>query len=430
MPVLAGCGDNIPWLSIAAEEVRELSLKRDVKVVSMSREEFAARAAANADAIDPDALIYYADTYGRLGFFDRNLDLRPIFARSSSEWVGATYSPSTKQITLVGEASDQTVVHEYVHAIQDQNFDLISYDRGATNDSFLARRAVVEGDAMLAEYRFAVRENRGVDLDQANWLSAFDSLRDYSTDILLDADYPVVFLDYVSFVYSHGFELGAANLAGVTYDAPTPATAGPYPFARQDELFLSRAPETTEVVHRLGVAKADDPVVTLGFTEVPPALAERYALLDWDRLGFWHTYLLLYPLASPTFDPVALAREWDGDRATFLRDRDSGEIAVVWASAWDSPAAAAEIAARLTALHGLGTDGIGADGEPGYIEVAHDRVVIVRNAPRAEAATLASAALVGGISARPRTQASLSAFIDSQRRQSPWRSPLPRFGAL
>ena len=262
---MSGCGQDVPWQAEAAEDVRELELLDRVDVVSLTREEFAAQAEAAAAARDDSELQRYADTYGRLGFFDMNLDLRPVVAGSSSDWVGATYSPSHNLVTLVGDARDDVIVHEFVHALQDQHFNLIFYDDYETSDGFLARRAAVEGDAVLAQYRFL---GDGT-LDDLEWQRQFDWWRDYSSETLTTAEYPVLFLDYVSFVYTYGFEYSAANLTGASFENPSGYRPGPHDWELQDQLFTERPPTSTQRVLDLDGARSPDgpggdPVVRVG----------------------------------------------------------------------------------------------------------------------------------------------------------------------
>lgn len=418
-------GDDGYWQADAASEMRELSYLRDVTVVRMSREEFAARAEAQANDIDEEYLQYYADTYGRLGFFDRDIDLRPIFAASSSEWVGASYSLNNEQITLVGQAPDDTVVHEFVHALQDQNFDLVAYDSLDSSDEFLARRAVVEGDASLAQARFIMERERGKKLDDVDWLPTFQSRRDFSEELLLDADYPVVFLDYPSFVYTFGFEFTAYNLVGVSYDDPESVRPTPHDWGLEDELFTSRIPDTTEeILLRDVFLDQADPVVEIGLSEVPAELAEELQPVDWDVLGEWYVYLLLHPLeVADGLEARTLAAAWDGDRALFVRDRTNGAPGVLWASAWDDEESAAAMADALGALYGLHPAkgapahvALAKDGETVWMERRGSELVVTRNIDPSLAAPLADAAFGGSPSSVRRKRPSLAAAIERLRK--------------
>lgn len=411
--VALGCGDGgLSFEAEAAEEMRELVLLRDVPVRTLSREEFAAEAAANANEISQDYLDEVADTYGRLGFFDRSVDLRPIFAGSSSDWVGASYSPGAGRITLVGDVIRADItVHEWVHALQDQHFDIGGFDALISSDSFLARRAIVEGDATLAQYRYIAVYDYDRELDGLDWESALAGNRERSVNRLTESEYPPLFLDYVSFVYTYGLEFTAHNLTGVLAEAPV-ASPPPHDWTREDRLFAPDAPVTTQAILTLGQA---DPVVPIGLEDVPAALADRFELVDWDSLGEWYTYLLLFPL---DLDARAIAAAWDGDRALFVRDRASGAVATVWASVWDDDQSAQAIVDALWSLYGrTPIDGepehiaTGDDGELAWIERRGNAVVAARNLPPDAAQALVDAAFAGPVSAAPRARPSLAQRI-------------------
>jgi hypothetical protein len=426
---MAAACTGSPWQAEldGAEQARELAFLVDVEVTEMTREQFAARAEDQASNIDDAYLLELADTYGRLGYFDMDLDLRPVIAGSSSDWVGATYSPSSKRVTLVsddnGEVRDDVLVHEFVHALQDQHFDLNSYDSYETSDGFLSRRAVVEGDAVLAQYRFLVGQEGG-ELDTINWQPTFDNWRQYARDILVESTYPMVFLDYVSFVYAYGLEYSAANLLGATLEAPV-ASPSPHDWSLQNELFLTRAPGTTQQVldrDLSGERLAMDPVIDVGLRQVPLAMQDQLALIDWDTLGEWYVYLLFLPLeiAGSVADAAALARAWDGDTALFARDQATAGGLVLWTSAWDDELAAGAIVAALRVLHGAaepveGYVSLAADGEPLWVEQRGDMVVMAKNVPEALAQDLVDQAFASRPGAALRLRPSLGAVLERLR---------------
>ncbi len=415
--VAAACGDDRPWQFEAAEAVRELPMLEDVPIVRMTREEFRAQAEANAAEIDEETLQYYADTYGRLGYFDRDLDLRPVLAGSSSDWVGATYSPGRKLITLVGDASDDVLVHEAVHAIQDQHFDIGAYDL-PTSDGFLARRAVVEGDATLAQYRFYgeyMAEPR-FGLDGWDWQTTIEARRSYSETTLAEAIYPVVFLDYVSFVYSRGLEYDIANLIGATFADPTPRPP-PYDWSLQDALYTERPPSATHGILELDLALSFEPV-PIGIAEVPAELADRLELVDWDALGRWYVYLLLYPVRDQLAGAIdAVTAAWRGDRTLFLREISGGVTSVLWVSEWADAGAALAIGDALWLIHGRtpikdgpDTRATADDGELVHIEVRGSRLVFAKNLDSTALDVLVEAAFTADAAAAPRRRPSLSAI--------------------
>ncbi len=390
----AGDGDeSLPREARRASEVRELAFLEDVEVVRMTRAEFRAQADASAGEIDDADLRELAETYGRLGFFAVDLDLRPILAGASSDYVGATYSARNKVITLIednpGDAPAPTQVHEYVHALQDQHFDLLEFD-GSTSDEFLARRAVVEGDATLAEARFRAQDEHNGELDGWNWPQLLASWEDWRLELLASSPYPVFFVDYPSFVYPFGLEFTATNLLGGNFAAPAP-----HEWALEDELFAERPPATVQQVIRRELES--DPGAPIGLDAVPSELEGRLEGINWDTLGEWYIYLLFYPM----FADQALERTaaWEGDRVLFLSDPErGGAVATVWASSWIDATAAGEVATVLDDLYGRTPSedppqaGTALDGETLWIEQRDRAVVAIKNLDPALAPAVAEAA--------------------------------------
>ncbi|AGP33454.1 hypothetical protein BE04_38895 [Sorangium cellulosum] len=427
LPAAAGCGDEddpepsrFAWLATRAEEVRELSFEREVPVRTISRAEVDAEAEQAADAIDEEALAALAATYGRLGFFPPDTDLQGAFGQSMDVFA-AWYSTESKAISLIGEVEDNVLVHEYVHGLQDQHFDLGKLlTASLTSDAHLALRAAIEGDAMLAEVRFLMQEANDADLDRLNWAVIIDAAQAAGEQILEENELPALFVDYPSFAYGFGFEYCAHNLTGASAASPTPDQAFPFDWSRQDALFSDRIPATTQQILTLD---GQDPVVRVGLEEVPPALADRLEALDWDSLGEWLSYLLLRPLdgALELGDMRALAAAWDGDRALFVRDRKTGAAGTAWASAWDDVSAAAVVESALWSLYGGAARdegeprlGQAADGELVWIERREERVVALKNIDEALLPALAEAAFASGIKPMRltlRKRPSLSAWL-------------------
>ena len=382
-------GESDAWYARRASEVRELELLADVELVRYTAQEYAAVAAA--DAPSDLTLDRYAQSYGRLGFFPVDLDLRALFGATEVTTRGF-YSPFDRRIVLVGDVSDSVIVHELVHALQDQHFDLAAYLSADTLDGQLARRAAVEGDAMLAEVRFFMQEDDR-ELGAFDWFGAFLTYREDSAEALASRDGPALFLDASSFAYSSGFEYAADNLTGVRLGRPPGRP--PYDWRLENELFGERAPSTTQEV--LGFGDADPPV-EIGGSLLAPELAGRLLIDGSSALGEWYTYLLLLPLDGGAAVPDArdLASTWDGDRALFVTDTDTGARGIVWASQWQTAADAADLESALWELYGA-TPADGAvelgraeDGEPTWIERRGNRVVAVKNVDEALAPTLAA----------------------------------------
>ncbi len=382
--LLLACGDDAPWHAVRAEEVRELEFLEYPSVERMTQEAYRADVAADVAQISDAQLAEYAETYGRFGYFDMNLDLRPIYVGSGSDWVGGMYFPGAGHILIIGEPKDDALVHEYVHALQDQHFGFDAVDRYDSSDAFLARRAIIEGDATLAQYRFALQEAHGVDLGSADWLGVFNVYRGTSDALIQDGDYPPVFLDYPTFCYAYGLELTAHNLTGARYDDPSAARFPPYDWADEDALFLDPPVDTTQAVLRLGIDV--DEVEKVGLSEVPAELADRLEVVDRDVLGEWYVFLLFFEAGRGIAATRAIASTWDGDRVLFVRDTETGDYGFVWTSAWDDINAVANVVDSMWRIYGRNPAktrpanfALADDGEGVWIEHRANHVVVTKN---------------------------------------------------
>lgn len=417
-----GCGhepSEQELLVRRAEEVRELGLYRQVPVRELTQDEYAAEQAKKAAAIDEADLQEFRDTYGRLGFFGPETDLESSTA-GSSDWVAGTYNHKTEDITIVGDPSDSVIVHEYVHALQDQHFvlDLIAY--APTTDAYLARKAIVEGDATLAQTRYLLQEKYGADLNDLDWPGFFTAWAEDSETTLAESEYPVIFLAARAFVYPYGAPYCGFKLTGAHPGSPDDTKPFPFDWRAQKSLFFETQPQTTEQVMKLDAA---DDVVGVGLSDVPESLSGALESKYWDTLGAWYSYLLFYPTdqAAGVGDARELPLLWDGDRVLFVQDKSSGAVGVAWASVWDDDTAAARVENALKTLHGFVPGameeprmGTGADGEALWIERRGPRALLLKNIDPAHCSSLADAALAEGSAPKivtPRQSASLPARI-------------------
>ena len=101
----------------------------------------------------------------KLGFLPREFNLREFLVKATGQSVAGYYDDETKMISLLSwvpfDRQEPILAHELTHALQDQNYDLKKWMKatmkpsddaakgGDTDDSATARKAVVEGQAMV-----------------------------------------------------------------------------------------------------------------------------------------------------------------------------------------------------------------------------------------------------------------------------------------
>jgi hypothetical protein len=135
---------------------RQLVGKADVEKYTsgrLAKEEFTQRFATSESSMK------------KLGFLPRDFNLREFLVKSNGQNVAGYYDEETRTISLLNWVSpDQQgpiLAHELTHALQDQNYDLTKWMKAAakptdgasknndTDDGAIARKAVIEGQAMV-----------------------------------------------------------------------------------------------------------------------------------------------------------------------------------------------------------------------------------------------------------------------------------------
>ena len=100
-----------------------------------------------------------------LGIISPEQDIVQLQKDLLSDQVIGFYDPEDEAMVVVGDDSTSmpllvwTLAHEYVHALQDQEFDLDAIDESIgeeNHDALLAFRALVEGDASIAGAQYAL----------------------------------------------------------------------------------------------------------------------------------------------------------------------------------------------------------------------------------------------------------------------------------
>src|SRR5271170_1121885 len=98
----------------------------------------------------------------KLGFLPRDFNLKEFLVKSTGQNIAAYYDDETKTISMLNwvppDQQEPILAHELTHALQDQNYGLAKWMKAApkaegsgsaTGDSAIARKAVVEGQAMV-----------------------------------------------------------------------------------------------------------------------------------------------------------------------------------------------------------------------------------------------------------------------------------------
>jgi len=317
-----------------------LELRAPVRVERRSRADLEAYVIGKLDEeLPPGRARLLADAYALLGLAPTDFDLRATLTAIYTEQVAGFYEPDSTALYVLDDqpsaALESLLMHELVHAVQDQWVDLAAVTApGLDNDRSSAAQAAIEGHAMLVMLEHAMSSAQP-DLDVVDIPRLAGLLRP-----LLDGvreEYPALgaaprivqeslllpYTEGAAYVQAVWAERGRRVPLGDMLPASTEQVAYP-------ERFTAAAPD----------APTDVGVTVSGDVEV---------LLD-DVLGFAETRVFLEELAGESAG--AAAGGWDGDRWALVRDDE--RRGVVWALVFDTDGArdrfAATVTPHLTAL--------------------------------------------------------------------------------
>ncbi|RLB55655.1 MAG: hypothetical protein DRJ42_05590 [Deltaproteobacteria bacterium] len=335
-------------LARAAERIRGLEFTVPVQV---SVQDQAAIVHYLTSELEEEDLELSHDVYFGLGLIPRDLDIRDLLERVLGEQVVGYYDPEVDRLVIRDDVmralgrgdtregideSRATIVHELVHALQDQRLglgDRFEEDDRDT-DPEAAFHAVIEGDATLAMIGY-VMESQGARLEMvtarpdllAQLLSGAAPMSD---DELGTA--PAILRVTLLSSYVDGLVF-AARLHGIGgFDAVNDANRTP--------------PVSTEqILHpeRYLRGELPDEVTLPAFSHLEDA---GLAPIEEDTLGELEMKVYLGQLEETGVLPAA-ADGWSGDRLRVYRqvddgNGDAGAAACIWFTAWDDVAEARE----------------------------------------------------------------------------------------
>ena len=190
------------------------------------------------------------------------------------------------------------LLHEFVHAIQDDRYDLALWreQRAQDVDSSLALRTVSEGQATYAQFR-ALFAMMGYDLARYDVSSALDEFRSRLLSSALDDASPYI-ASFTTFPYAIGVHAAerAWSATGLHYaerqfDAPPLST-----------------------LQALGDSYGLDLAQPSARSLTAPEVTDGYQLVDETRLGAFMFELFLHQYRVGAADARALSLDWNTDR--------------------------------------------------------------------------------------------------------------------
>lgn len=258
------------------------------------------------------------------------------------ESVAGVYRSDTDEIIIIDrpasgarehEQASALLVHEFVHALQDQSVDLPAwYAAHASPESAVSLRAVTEGEASLHADRYRAALS-GIQPRELAWRERYDAI--VARDELRVRDERSPFAN-TSWLFPYGWGTRYMNLVWQSggLDAVLQRFEAP--------------PLTTYAV----LASSEDVVRDPSPTEpAEPVPTRDWALVTDGVLGAWGAFLVFSRAAARIDDARTPALAWRGDHVWVYRSTSPADLetAVVWKLelADEASAAGAEVQAVL-----------------------------------------------------------------------------------
>lgn len=270
-----------------------------------------------------DALVLSA-----FDFLDQDFDLYNALVDLYSEGVLGFYDPETAEFVVVSndDALDSTEqlthVHEFVHALQDQHYNLDRLDDGDMDtEAAAAFRALAEGHASFVEVLFLTSGY----FSEAEIGEILATIEEDDSSYL--ENIPSIIVADLEFPYSAGFEF-VMNLY---------QEGG---FEALDEVWQNPPQSTEQILHPEKYQDQDLPQ-NVSLPNLVDVLGDEWQLVDEDTFGEF--YLRQYLGQQLNEDSVKMAATgWGGDRYVVYENEAAGNLVMVLRVAWDEAVEGAE----------------------------------------------------------------------------------------
>jgi len=296
-----------------------MEMKEPVRLEERSREELVRYLEAKFEEELPEAEAQArVDAYALLGLVPADLDLRTVLMDLYTEQVAGFYEPDSTTLFVMddqpAESLQALLVHELVHAVQDQSADLDALtDPAFGNDRATAAQAAIEGHATLVMLEYMTEQMTGtpVDFGQIPDFAAQlrPALEGMSSQYPALANAPRVIRESLLFPYLEGAGFVQRLWTGGERIAP----------------FGAALPLSTEQIMRTDAA----PPLELELS------AEGATIVHEDVLGRFELGILLEDVVDG--EAGVLAEGWDGDRYA-LMERPDGTRSLIAFVLWEDAA--------------------------------------------------------------------------------------------
>ena len=343
------------------EQVRGLELQEPLTRVFPTREEVSVFLEESiTEQLTPEIVEEARAFYAAFDFIEPDVDIVGTYLDLLNSQVAGYYDPVEKTMNTIlisGEIPEDELpfleqeiyAHEFVHSLQDQNFDLLEIGFDPENldafeaDQIIAIQSLVEGDATIIMQLYV--QSR---LD-SNPLLAIEMLTSgfASGAFNMPLDMPPILVRELTFPY----------ISGATFVSALVNEGG---WEAVDAAFSNLPVSTEQILHPEKYIAGEMPItVELGDTD--SALDSSWQLVNEETIGefYLRAYLDNYIEATAAADA---ADGWGGDRYRIYQQESTGDYAMIARINWDTADEADEFV-HAYARFGFERFGVSRDGD-------------------------------------------------------------------
>lgn len=334
-----------------ASRIRELSLKKSLTI--RVQNQAAIRYYLNSQIKESDLKEANA-VYGSLGLLNDASELGALLLEVLSEQVVGYYDPEHHYLVVrddvlsglfksdtaeTGEAH-AVLIHEIVHALQDQHLSLgILHKQERTSDADGAFQSLVEGDATMAMLSY-MGERVGVSLQQ--FTQNVDALRAIMANAPM-SNFPSEKLDNSPQILKS--LLLSPYTDGLVFAASLYREGG---WQALNAAYHNLPTTTSQILHpEQFLHSRNTPLHSL--PSFPKKLPGNYTLVYTDSLGelTWRVYA---SQALQEREAARLSHHWTADRIGVYQG-PGGRLSAVWLGQWAHPSQAQNVGNVVAAIH-------------------------------------------------------------------------------
>lgn len=348
---------EVPALEKLISQRRGLPFKKHVRVGVTNSQELRKKILESyKEDLAQKELLKIKKALVKFGLIPADLNLEKFMIDLLTEQIAGFYDPIAKELYLVENTSSITgnlideefqeyfgvswsklaVIHELTHALQDQNFDLLTLplDDPDNDDLATAVKSVVEGEASFIMYDHLFKKiDRDLTLypDISSLMAPAGTGRQAGAfsepttrNETLMARAPLYIQEGLLFPYAQGLNFIQKVKAAKGWDGVT-------------NLYQDLPASTEQIMHpqKYLDEKRDYPIrITL--PDLTDILEEKeWELLLKNVMGELNTKIIFKEF-MPNRQTDRLASGWDGDQFAVWENKTTGQVLMLWLTTWDS----------------------------------------------------------------------------------------------